>query len=134
MLNSQLCELWRSPLAALEGEHQERRAAIGGTNSLVFKTVLNGTCLCLTLIHSHTDAGRGGTPLWSHSGPGGRSGWIRGANSSPREQCCSGTAAQEWWGHRPWGCPRAVDVGSGHGGVGLGTSEVFSNLDGSVIL
>ena len=62
--------------------------------------------------------------------------------SSLKEQCCSGTAAHGVVGSpslevsQSCGDVALRDVGSGHGGGGLGWGilEVFSNLNDSVIL
>ena len=67
-----------------------------------------------------------------------------GKISSPKEQCCSGTAAQGGGGvtipggvAKPWECgPEGRGQWARWGGLGLdfGISEVFSNLNDSVIL
>ena len=65
-------------------------------------------------------------------------GWILGENSSQKER--PGTGTGRWWGHCSWRC--STTTGMWHlgtqsvsmAGVGLGVSEVFSNLNGSVIL
>ncbi len=56
----------------------------------------------------------------------GSSGWISRKIASPKEQCCSGTAAQGGGGVTIPGGVQGTgdvalrDVGSGHGGVGWG--------------
>ena len=56
----------------------------------------------------------------------GSSGWRLGNISTPKEQCCSGTAAQGGGGVtipagvKECGDVALSDVGSGHGGVGWG--------------
>ena len=72
------------------------------------------------------------------------SGWILGKYSSPKEQCCSGTAAQGGGGvtipggvPQLWGCgTEGCGQWARWGGLGLGlvSLEIFSNLNGSVIL
>ena len=73
----------------------------------------------------------------------GGTGWILGTISSPKEQCCSGTAAQGGGGvtvpggvPELWGCG-TEGCGYGHGGGGLGLDlEIlvdFSNLNVSMI-
>ena len=71
----------------------------------------------------------------------GGSGWILGTISSPKEQCCSGTAAQGGEGVTVHGGVQSGDValrdvGSGHGEGGLGLDwvilVVFSNINDSM--
>mgnify|MGYP001858737474 FL=1 len=38
------------------------------------------------------------------------SGWMLRAVSSPRSSDAVAQAAQGWWGHRPWMCPRAMGM------------------------
>ena len=73
----------------------------------------------------------------------GGSGWILGTISYHEEQCCSGTAAHGGGGvtvpggvPEPWGCGTERSQWARWGGLGLdlGISEVFSNLNGSMIL
>ena len=73
----------------------------------------------------------------------GGSGWILGNSSSLKEQCCSGTAAQECWGHHPWRCFRMWRYGTerrgqwaqwGGLGLGVGILGVFSSLNDSMSL
>ena len=70
--------------------------------------------------------------------------WILGNISSPKERCCSGTAAQGGGGvtirggvPEPWGCgTEGCGQWARWGGLGLDwvISEVFSNLNDSMVL
>jgi len=66
---------------------------------------------------------------------------ILGESSSPKEQCCSGTAAQGGGGvtvhggvQGPWGCGTEGQWARWGGlRLDLGISEVFSNLNSMIL-